>query len=71
MAVLPYYADDAKSSSLIVPLVRHHIEDGIINYKTNDKANNQLDEEGTTTFFKTCFNGLNALSGFSLLYSHC
>ncbi|KAF5183610.1 Amino acid transporter [Thalictrum thalictroides] len=50
---------DEESAHLTNPLMFHN----------NDaKFNNHLDyKEGTTTFFKTCFNGLNALTGVGIL----
>lgn len=67
MAVLPYYDHDVKQSSLTVPLVCHHLEDGVINKKTGDSISHDQQNQGTATFFKTCFNALNALSGVGIL----
>ncbi|MCL7031989.1 hypothetical protein MKW94_005292 [Papaver nudicaule] len=68
----PRGANMVKSASLTTPLVLSHggeFEDQI--KKRTGQQNNQLQltnfKEGTSSFFKTCFNGINALSGVGIL----
>ncbi|KAL5725409.1 hypothetical protein ACHQM5_008556 [Ranunculus cassubicifolius] len=68
MAVPPYDETiNTKPSSLTTPLVSHDgLEEGKI-YNGDAHHHNHHHKEGTASFFKTCFNGLNALSGVGIL----
>ncbi|XP_047317797.1 amino acid transporter AVT1J-like [Impatiens glandulifera] len=55
-----------EESSYIIPLLHNiDIKQQSI-YRSNDSQTDE-EEEGNTSFFKTCFNGLNALSGVGIL----
>ncbi|OVA09000.1 Amino acid transporter [Macleaya cordata] len=68
--------------SLTTPLVLNHKDDQLIKNTKQAAADEEIadhetchyhyhyqpaNKEGTSTFFKTCFNGLNALSGVGIL----
>ncbi|OVA08994.1 Amino acid transporter [Macleaya cordata] len=67
-------SDDQQSSLLTVPLVLDYQYSGYSTVKDDDEEvgiydhyDDYLSKEGTSSFFMTCFNGLNALSGVGIL----
>ncbi|KAI3973315.1 hypothetical protein MKX01_020690 [Papaver californicum] len=58
---------DALTTPLVINVEEEHIIP--INTKQTDEESLVLndDNQGTSTFFKTCFNGINALSGVGIL----
>lgn len=60
-------------SSLNEPLIVHHTDEKLLgNIEANNIRDDDDDDSGNNPFFKTCFNGLNALSGsFFFLSQSC